>query len=140
MAKRPNYYQVHRNKKPKRRIDNINLITIYRTIEAATELVKTILKLQAEMTAFKKVYTPIPNYIEGGIFSGNPEYKIIEDNSGRTAKHIGSYEELTLELRNKMNLTSISSEELTKGNENFIEQMKKISTSTNSIFTKKASN
>jgi hypothetical protein len=77
MPKNKNYYQIHKNKSPKRRVDKINWIPIYRTIEAVNELVKSFIELRNSMLAFKIVNAPIPKYKKGT----SEELAIVGDNS-----------------------------------------------------------
>lgn len=68
MAKRLNYYQVHKNKEPQTKINKANWNAIYKVIVASTNLVNTFTK----MTEAIKLSQSIPDYIKGGVYtSGN---------------------------------------------------------------------
>lgn len=146
MSKKLNYYQVHKNKKPKKKVSASGLHPrVKECIRIATEIIN---KAIERAQILRNLSQPIPKYKKGnnnvshagGFITGDKGPEVIVDNFGRTAKHIGEYEKLTKALKDRMNLTSITSEELTNGNQTFIELMNNISISNKSILNAKAPN
>lgn len=52
--KKNNYFAVHKNKKPKRKLETLNWKPIYDAISKATELVKSLVELQKAMYDLRK--------------------------------------------------------------------------------------
>jgi hypothetical protein len=80
-----NYFEIHKNKKPKRRLENTNWKSFYDVVESANKLVKSLIELQNSMYDFSKVkyYSELRNQLS------IPKYKkerveelaIVGDNS-----------------------------------------------------------
>lgn len=157
MSKKKNYYQVHKNKKPKAKINKINWDSIYKVTISATELVNSIVQLRNSMHDFYKIkgykefreQLAISRNIEntGGIITGenNTEYFLSANGEKfRVQPPIDfrnhSVDNFNTELKRRMNSASITSDELIKRNKLFIEHMKSVTTLINSLINKKAPN
>jgi hypothetical protein len=97
--KNNNYYAVHKNKKPKRRLQNTNWKSFYDVISKANELVKSLIELRTATLMFAQ---PIPKYKQGG----QNELMQFEggiNNYGRAPKNIGKYKEITEQIKKALN-------------------------------------
>jgi hypothetical protein len=127
--KNNNYYAVHKNKKPKRRLQNTNWKSFYDVISKANELVKNLLELRKATLMFAQ---PIPKYKQGGQNGNYPSVLNTVDVSGFDGKINRS--------NLKSNFGGITAEELTINNDLFIDKMRRITIENNTFFNKKASN
>jgi hypothetical protein len=127
--KNNNYYAVHKNKKPKIRLENTNWKSFYDVISKANELVKSLLELRKATLMFAQ---PIPKYKQGGQNGNYPSVLNTVDVSGFDGKINRS--------NLKSNFGGITAEELTINNDLFIDKMRRITIENNTFFNKKASN
>jgi hypothetical protein len=93
--KNNNYYAVHKNKKPKRRLQNTNWKSIYDVISKTNELVKSLLELRKATFGLSQA---MPKYKQGGqasklaIVGNNDKEEIIVDiNGNKTISSINNY-------------------------------------------------
>jgi hypothetical protein len=90
--KKNNYFAVHQNKKPKRRLQNTNWKSFYDVISKANELVKNFVELHKSISNLKKLNTPIPKYKKSDSISeltivGNQDMpEMIVDRDGNIKK------------------------------------------------------
>jgi hypothetical protein len=127
--KNNNYYAVHKNKKPKRRLQNTNWKSFYDVISKANELVKNLLELRKATLMFAQ---PIPKYKQGGQNGNYPSVLNTVDVSGFDGK---------INISNlKSNLGLVSAEELTTNINSFADKMKNISNIHSDLLNKKALN
>jgi hypothetical protein len=116
--KNKNYYSIHRNKKPKRRLQNTNWKSFYDVISKANELVKSLVELR---NTTLRLSQPIPKYKQGqsgelAIIGNNEQPEIILDRDlPFRSNPFGNY---------KGSFGGITAEELTKNSNSFIEKIK----------------
>ncbi len=105
MGKNKNYYQVHKNKKPKKKFKKFHWESLHKCIIAATELVNSITELQKAMIQLKTINRRNSQEIANfGYFVNN---EIIESKNG-IVRYPGKYAQFTKELIEKMNKTYLN--------------------------------
>jgi hypothetical protein len=127
--KNNHYYTVHKNKKPKRRLQNTNYKSFYDVISKVTELVKSLVELRKATLMFAQ---PIPKYKQGGQKGDYPSICNAIDVSGFDGKINRS--------NLKSNFGLVSSEELATNINSFADKMKNISNMHSDLLNKKALN
>jgi hypothetical protein len=157
MSKKKNYYYVHKNKKPNKKLPKGLDPKVIECLTLAFEVVNKAIR-RSQMLAY--LSQPIPKYKRGsddlatvgGIItdSDRTEYFVTikgekirvkePNNFNRIENHINKYESINEFIKGRVGSVAITADELLKSHEDFIEKMNKISNSNNSFLNNKAPN
>jgi hypothetical protein len=158
MSKKQHYYQIHKNKKPNKKLKKGLHPKVIECLSLAFEVVNKAIR-RSQMLAYLSSQS-IPKYKLGNEYPEFVSEAIIGDNKTEyietikgemvkipsptdfdiKAKFDDKYHEMAKSIKEKVNYAAITADELLKSHEDFLLFMNKIPNSTNSFLNNKAPN